>query len=410
MPYSQLNERFQKIRQQTEAICAPLSSEDMVVQVMLDASPPKWHLAHTTWFFETFLLKPNLAKYREFNPDFVFLFNSYYESIGKRLQRAKRGNITRPSIDEVFAYRKYVNEAMLQLLVQELSTEVLTFVELGLQHEHQHQELLVTDLKYTLGTNPTFPVYQEKEYSQLPLVEQEWIKVEAGVYEIGFTVDGFSFDNETPRHRTFLEPYAISNRLVTNEEYLLFMQSGGYSEPSYWLMEGWELKKKENWEAPLYWFWYEDNWWHYTLSGFNPIDLEAPVTHISFYEADAFAKWMGLRLPTEQEWEVACNQVKSTPTNFSENGLFHPQVETEISFLGNCWQWCYSNYNPYPGYEQAAGALGEYNGKFMINQMVLRGGSCATPESHIRTTYRNFFHPDKRWQFSGIRLAKDIRK
>ena len=410
MPNPQLIHRFNTIRQQTEAICAPLSPEDMVVQVMLDASPPKWHLAHTTWFFETFLLKPNLAKYKEFNLDFGFLFNSYYESIGKRLQRANRGNITRPSIDEVFAYRKYVNEVMLQLLENKLSKEVLDFLELGLQHEQQHQELLVTDLKYTLGTNPTFPVYQEKEYSQLPVIEQEWIKVEAGVYEIGFEGNGFSFDNETPRHRTFLEPYAISNRLVTNEEYLLFMQSGGYSKASYWLMEGWELKKKENWEAPLYWFWYEDNWCHYTLSGFKPIDLEGPVTHISFYEADAFAKWAGMRLPTEQEWEVACNQVESTPPNFSENGLFHPQREAAVSFLGNCWQWCYSNYNPYPGYEQAAGALGEYNGKFMINQMVLRGGSCATPESHIRTTYRNFFHPDKRWQFSGIRLAKDLRK
>ena len=410
MPYSQLNERFQKIRLQTEEICAPLSPEDMVVQVMLDASPPKWHLAHTTWFFETFLLKPNMANYREFNADFGFLFNSYYESIGKRLQRANRGNITRPSIDEVFAYRQYVNEAMLQLLDQELSTEVLTFVELGLQHEQQHQELLVTDLKYTLGTNPTFPEYKAVNYAQTEIIDQEWISIEAGIYEIGFQGTGFCFDNETPRHRTFLEPYAISNRLVTNEEYLLFMQSGGYSEANYWLMEGWELKKKEKWEAPLYWFWYKDNWWHYTLSGFKPIDLEAPVTHISFYEADAYAKWAGLRLPTEQEWEVAANQYPARAKHFSDSGLFHPQIETEISFLGNCWQWCYTNYNPYPGYEQAAGALGEYNGKFMINQMVLRGGSCATPESHIRNTYRNFFHPDKRWQFSGIRLAKDIRK
>jgi len=381
--------RFVEIRERSEAICAPLNAEDYVVQPITDVSPPKWHLAHTSWFFETFLLKAYLPNYQDFHPEFNFLFNSYYESIGKRTLRTDRGNLTRPTVKEVYAYRKHVTEHIQQLLtrVTEQNERLFTLLELGMQHEQQHQELLATDIKYILGHNPLFPALKAGLFTEnkpIATADNTAIKVEEGVYEIGFRGTGFCFDNELGVHRVFLEEFELSPHLVTNGEYLNFIAEKGYADFRHWLAEGWDWVKLNNVQAPMHWHFIDGAWHQYTLSGLQPLHLDAPVTHVSFYEAEAFANWSGKRLPTEFEWEVAS-----------------PQLDH-----GHRWEWTGSSYRPYPRYTKEEGAVGEYNGKFMINQMVLRGGSIASPPGHVRPTYRNFFHPHLQWQFTGIRLVK----
>jgi ergothioneine biosynthesis protein EgtB len=406
--------RYQNVRSQTVKLCQPLATEDFVVQPVEYVSPPKWHLAHTTWFFETFVLQKFQPHYQLFHPDFGFLFNSYYESVGDRVIRADRGNITRPVVEDIFDYRRHVDQAMEQLMIDPttMSSELITTVELGFHHEQQHQELLVTDLKFILGHNPTFPAYfkQAKPPVSTESIPAKFLEVDEGLYPIGYKGDGFCFDNELGSHQTFLPSFLIMNRLVTNKEYMEFIETGGYKHFAHWMMEGWEWVKSENISAPLYWHKYRGEWFHYDLYGFNKVNPEAPVTHISFYEADAYARWKGYRLPTEFEWETACNMYQPTipaSAQWMDHGNFLPSVgnDTDYQFYGDTWEWTGSAYRPYPYFQKKEGALGEYNGKFMVNQMVLRGGSCATPSSHIRSTYRNFFHPHLRWQFTGIRLA-----
>lgn len=407
---NKLELRFKQVRDTTEALCKPLAAEDYVPQPMVDVSPPKWHLGHTTWFFETFLLKPFLKGYREYHPDFSYVFNSYYESVGKRVVRTNRGNLSRPRTEEIYEYRQYVNKHMESLLNQNLSEEALTFMETGLQHEQQHQELLVTDLKYILGSNPLLPEYKKIEYPQGEEQPINWLSVDEGIYQIGHKGAGFHWDNEKGAHKVYLHAFEAMDRLVTNAEFMEFMEAGGYQQFQWWLSDAWEWVKENQITAPLYWYKMEGNWKQYTLGGVKPIDPHAPVTHISFFEAEAYARWKGQRLLTEFEWEVLCNQCNDQDVhnqNFVDMGLLHPcPANGKRQLLGDCWEWTNSAYLPYPGYHQEEGALGEYNGKFMINQMVLRGGSCATPSSHIRPTYRNFFHTAARWQFTGIRLAR----
>lgn len=410
-----ISKRFTDIRTQTETICAPLKTEDYGVQPVVDVSPPKWHLAHTTWFFENFILVPHLPGYKVFHIDFSFLFNSYYETVGERVQRDHRGNMTRPSVEEVYNYRHYVNAAMLRFFntVSDLS-ELLTYtLEIGLQHEQQHQELLVTDIKYILGHHPLHPVYKVIE---LPLVVDalptQWHNIDEGTYKIGYEGNGFCFDNEQGVHQVYLNAYKIMNRPITNGEYLSFMNDGGYTDHRWWFSDAWGWLAENKIVAPHYWQKVDGEWHQYHLGGLKPIDLNAPVCHVSMYEAAAYAMWAGKRLPTEQEWEVAAkllNPKGAEHGNFSEQGLLQPvPTQTDSQWFGDVWEWTNSAYLPYPYYQRPDGALGEYNGKFMINQMVLRGGSCATPQSHIRPTYRNFFQPDKRWQFTGFRLAEHI--
>lgn len=415
----QLNllERYRSIRQTTVSLCAPLEREDYVVQPIVDVSPPKWHLGHSTWFFENFILAPHVPEYKLFDERLNWFFNSYYESQGPRITRSKRGNMTRPALEKVLAYRKYVDEHIERFFKGSNlgnQSELLHFMEIGLQHEQQHQELLATDIKYILGHNPLYPVYNEATlaHTESDAAVDRFTKVEEGIYEIGHEGEGFAFDNEFGRHKVFLHAFEIRNSLVSNREYLEFINAGGYQDFQHWLMEGIEWARKQELKAPLYWYLQDGTWYQYTLQGLKPLDLDAPVTHICYYEADAYARWKGLRLPTEFEWEVACNQISPTipeDGNFQESKNFHPvapQSDTDYQFLGNTWEWTSSAYLPYPNYPRLKGALGEYNGKFMVNQMVLRGGSCATPKSHIRKTYRNFFHADKQFQFTGIRLAK----
>lgn len=406
-----LRKYYTSVRAQTQYLCDPLEIEDFVVQPIVDVSPLKWHLGHTTWFFETFILVPNLKGYRLFNEKYPYLFNSYYISAGDRWTRANRGQLTRPTVKEVFEYRAYVNEHMNQLLKRnELSEEAANLVVLGCNHEQQHQELFLYDIKRILGDNPLFPEYRKsaKEHKETN-IDHQWLAVDEGIYEIGFDGDGFHFDNEEGRHKVFLHAYEISNRLVTNGEYLQFINDNGYGSHQYWLSEAWDWVNKNNIKAPRYWH-QEDggSWWHYTLGGFQKIREDDPVSHISYYEADAFARWKGCRLPTEFEWETACNlhASLSDKSNFVENNHFHPAQTGTNDFYGNLWEWTSSPYVAYPYFKIAQGAIGEYNGKFMVNQIVLRGGSYATPKNHIRATYRNFFHPHLRWLFSGIRLAK----
>ncbi|NUN99751.1 MAG: ergothioneine biosynthesis protein EgtB [Saprospiraceae bacterium] len=413
---SSLVQRFRDIRRQTEALCHPLQTEDFVVQPIVDVSPPKWHLGHTTWFFENFILAKFQPGYQLFHAGYNYFFNSYYESQGPRVLRSNRGNMTRPSAADIFRYRQHVDEHLSALLENnnhlfEDNDFVLT-LEVGLQHEQQHQELLVTDLKYILGNNPLFPVYQENSAS--PAAQSRpasWLEFESGLYQIGHRGDDFCWDNELSAHRVYLEDFAVLDRLITNGEYLEFMHDGGYQRFEYWLSEGWEWAKQLEEKAPLYWYHHNGEWWNYTLHGFEKVNPGLPVTHLSYFEADAFANWKGFRLPTEFEWEIACKLTQNgipPEANFLENGHFHPLAAQHTQFFGDVWEWTSSAYLPYPNYPRFKGALGEYNGKFMINQMVLRGGSAATPRSHIRATYRNFFHTDKRWQFTGIRLAKSL--
>lgn len=420
--------RYAAVRTQTEALCRPLLPEDTVVQPVIDVSPPKWHLAHTTWFFETFLLKEHLPGYELFHPQYAYLFNSYYNSLGSRVNRADRGTLSRPALADVYRYRAYVDEHMRRLLTEAGSEPSFAEVlELGLQHEQQHQELLVTDIKYILSTNPLAPSYfgtdEAAPAPQPALPPASWLPVPGGLGQVGYQpaagdAAGFSFDNELPVHTTYVAPFELQNRLVTNAEYLAFVEAGGYQDFRYWLGEGWELVQTEGWQAPLYWVRPEaagEAWQRFTHHGLQPLNPAAPVTHLSFYEADAYAHWAGARLPTEAEWELAARHFGAEPAggNFVESRRYDPApLSAEANpqqchqLLGDCWEWTYSPYHPYPGYQKAAGALGEYNGKFMVNQLVLRGGSCATPERHVRLSYRNFFHADKRWQFTGIRLAR----
>jgi len=403
---------YKTVRQQSLKLCSPLEVEDYQVQPMDDASPPKWHLAHVTWFFETFLLKTMRAGYQPFHPQYEVLFNSYYNGIGKAHPRAKRGFLSRPLLEEVLAYREYVDEAMLSLLSGALADDVLFAVALGLHHEQQHQELILTDLKYNLGNNPLKPVYlpaQPKQVkSAMPLT---WHDYAGGLVEIGAKEHGgFVYDNEKPRHKVYLDPFQLASRTVTNGEFLGFVRDGGYDRPELWLSDGWAhlaALGPERWRGPLYWREDGDEVLEYTLAGEAPLDLQAPVCHVSGFEADAYARWCNARLPTEAEWETAAACAPMTG-NFVDAGVFHPAVSAAESLYGNVWEWTASSYGPYPGFKPFAGQLGEYNGKFMANQLVLRGGSCATPQSHIRPTYRNFFYPPDRWQFSGIRLARDV--
>ncbi|MEM6264541.1 MAG: ergothioneine biosynthesis protein EgtB [Bacteroidota bacterium] len=417
-PLISLLDKYQEVRAQTLNICSPLSPEDTVVQPITDVSPPKWHMAHTTWFFEQFVLGEFLPDYTVFHSQFAYLFNSYYEHAGERMLRANRGNITRPTVEEVKGFRAYVDEHMAKLIQREdlMTDEAHRIIELGLQHEQQHQELLIYDIKYILGHNPMFPAYHEVPVGnhEKPVAPANFLPIEEGVYQIGYDGEEFHFDNEVGIHRVFLESFAIMDRLVTNGEYLEFVKAGGYRQFQYWLSEAWEWVKREDVKAPLYWHQDKDGtWFQYSLTGLNPLKLREPVTHISFYEAEAFARWKGLRLPTEFEWEVACKLHQERPheqANFMDSAKYHPQpiVAGNPQFWGDVWEWTQSAYLPYPGYTTEEGALGEYNGKWMVNQKVLRGGSCASPANHVRATYRNFFHPHLRWMFSGIRLAKHL--
>lgn len=407
-------ERFRSVRAATEALCIPLVTEDYVVSSMPDVSPTKWHLAHTSWFFETFVLTPHHAAYRPLNPAYAFLFNSYYVQAGERHCRAQRGLVTRPTVEQVFAYRAWIDDAMERLMTDiagDSTHPAWSLIEIGLHHEQQHQELLLTDIKHVFFTNPLRPAYRTTPLPMAGVAEQGWHTISEGVHEIGHVGEGFHFDNEGPRHRTFLAGARIAHRLVTNAEFAEFITDDGYATPSLWLSAGWATVQEHGWQAPLYWERTGDAWHEFTLAGLHPVDVHAPVTHISHYEADAFARWAQQRLPTEPEWEVSARALPLAG-RFTDAGLFHPSADATTGLQqlhGDAWQWTQSAYLPYPGYRPATGALGEYNGKFMSDQWVLRGSSCATPASHARHTYRNFFPSDARWQFTGIRLARDLR-
>lgn len=409
-----LRQLYEEVRSRTEYLCEPLEIEDYIPQPIVDVSPPKWNIAHTTWFFEEMILKKYMPDYKVFDDRFGFLFNSYYNTVGKRVQRDNRGTLSRPTVKEVFAYRKHVDEAMLRLLSeppavasgltwQSLNTasvpqsdlqlpataggsDLAQFVTLGLNHEQQHQELFLTDLKYTLSLNPLDPSYREGYVPEEDAETEpdDLVEMDEGLYKIGYHGDGFCFDNEMARHEVYLRDFSLCSRLVTNAEFIEFIDDGGYRNVNLWHSEGWDWANENEIDSPLYWRRTNDGWSHFTLGGLRPLPEEAPVCHVSFYEASAFAEWKSLRLPTEFEWEVASDRLA----------------------WGKRWEWTNSAYLPYPGFTKAPGAVGEYNGKFMINQMVLRGASVVTPEGHSRSTYRNFFHPHLRWQFTGIRLAK----
>jgi ergothioneine biosynthesis protein EgtB len=409
-------ERYRAVRAQTESLCAPLVAEDYVVQSMPDVSPTKWHLAHTSWFFETFLLTPHVRGYQPFNPHFAYLFNSYYVAVGDRHCRQNRGLLSRPTVADVYAYRKHVDLAMekfFDALGPAQMAELKPVIELGVHHEQQHQELMLTDIKHVFWVNPMRPAY----VSRPPAAPKEvppmrWVGIEEGTYRVGHEGPEFSFDNETPRHRVFLEAFQLGSRLVTNGEYKQFMADGGYRRADLWLSLGWATVQAEQLQAPLYWIEQEGQWVYHTLSGLRPVDDAEPVCHVSYFEADAYARWAGARLPGEFEWEAASRCVP-VEGNFVESAEHHPKqlsnTREEVSqMFGDVWEWTRSAYLAYPGFQPAAGAMGEYNGKFMCNQFVLRGGSCATPVSHIRRTYRNFFAPEARWQFMGFRLARDV--
>ena len=413
---SNLLYRFKVIRSFSLEICKPLVTEDYVIQSMPDVSPTKWHLSHTSWFFETFVLKEALKNYKSLHPQYAYLFNSYYIQAGERFERPKRGLLSRPSVKEVYHFREYIDENMIGFLENSSDETFKKFapvIEIGLHHEQQHQELMLTDIKHVFSINPLYPVYndtEDKKGENLSAIK--WIPFEEGVYAIGYDGKGFSYDNESPRHKEYIEPFSLASRLITNGEYIKFIEDSVYKKPELWLSDGAATVSSANWEAPLYWKKIDGEWWNFKLTGFKKVNPDEPVCHISFYEADAFARWTGARLPTEAEWEVAALNL-NIKGNFVENRNFHPvPVEKENNELkqmyGDVWEWTRSSYSPYPGYKTLPGALGEYNGKFMSGQMVLRGGSCATSQTHIRRSYRNFFPPNARWQFMGIRLAKDI--
>jgi ergothioneine biosynthesis protein EgtB len=399
-----------RVRATTASLCDPLSPEDCVVQSAPETSPAKWHLAHTTWFFETFVLQPFMPGYKPFHADFAFLFNSYYESMGAFYPRNDRGLLTRPSFTAVLEYRRHVDERITKLLADTShpdAKQISARCTLGLHHEQQHQELLLTDIKHLFWCNPLRPVYRERSREEgSTAAKPSWIAYPSGVYETGHEDrQSFCFDNELPRHRGYANAFRISSRPVTNGEFLEFVADSSYQTPTLWLSDGWQAVRERGWTAPLYWEQRDGQWWQFTLSGMRPVNPAEPVCHVSYYEADAYARWAGKRLPTEAEWEIAAAQ-ESKSGNFVEDGRLHPKPASgEISFFGDTWEWTASSYSPYPGYQASAGALGEYNGKFMVNQQVLRGGSCVTPRSHIRASYRNFFYAHERWQFKGLRLA-----
>lgn len=424
---------FVEVRNFSEKLCEPLKPEDYNLQAIAETSPAKWHLAHTSWFFETFILKNFQSNYSCFDPQYEYLFNSYYNSIGKQYPRPDRGLLSRPDVEEVYKYRRHITKKTLEFvnhLAGENSNylaEVLGLIRLGINHEQQHQELLLTDLKYNLFQNPTHPAYRDSEESlpqyspkepSLPPVE--WILFDENLISIGAEVvdtpinqSNFVYDNETPEHKFYRYSFFVANRLTTNGEYLKFIEQGGYSDPQNWLSDGWDAVRNHQWQAPLYWFKKKGDWYIYTLNGVQPLPLNQPVAHVSYYEADAYARWSGARLLTEQEWESIAKEqtLEKGVHNFVEDEVLQPVAGVSSVKLqqlyGDVWEWTSSSYSAYPSFKPAAGAVGEYNGKFMCNQYVLRGGSCVTSRSHIRKTYRNFFYPDSRWQFSGIRLARD---
>ncbi len=400
-----LAQAYHEVRRRTLRLAEPLSAEDCCAQSMPDASPVKWHLAHTTWFFETFILEARERQFAPFHPSFRVLFNSYYNGIGAKHPRPQRGLLTRPPLEQVLAYRAQVDGRIVRLLAEQTDPALAALVELGLQHEQQHQELILTDIKHLLSCNPLSPAYEEGALDPSPpAAPLSWIGFDGGLAEIGHGGRGFSFDNESPRHRAYLAPFTLASRLVSNGEYLEFVEAGGYRDPALWLAEGWDKVCAGELLHPLYWRRDGHDWTEFTLHGQVPLDLARPVTHVSLYEADAYARWRGARLPTEAEWEFAARQAAL------ETGSLHPDgagaADGLAQMFGACWQWTSSSYAPYPGYAPAPGAIGEYNGKFMVNQYVLRGSSCATPEGHARASYRNFFPAGARWQFTGIRLAR----
>ena len=404
---SPFREQYREIRNTTLQLTQPFSAEDQMLQSMPDCSPAKWHLAHTTWFFETFILTPHVPGYMPFDPRFRQLFNSYYKQLGAHPFRGSRGLMSRPALEEVHAYRAHVDEAML-CHMDTPDERTAALIEIGVNHEQQHQELIVTDMKHALWSMPLRPERVNQPRAMTNSTPLKWIDFDNGIHEIGHHGRSFAFDNEGPRHEVLLQPFSIASRLVTNAEYLEFMRDGGYRRPELWLSDGWDTVNAQGWNSPLYWEEEDGRWLEFTFGGMQELDPAAPVCHVSYYEADAFAHWRGARLPREEEWEVAA--VKRGPNGtLLESGKLHPQPATGVGLqqmFGDVWEWTASAYLAYPGFNPAAGAVGEYNGKFMCNQFVLRGGSCATPVSHIRATYRNFFPPHARWQFMGIRLAK----
>jgi ergothioneine biosynthesis protein EgtB len=395
--------RFRQVRAKSEAICAPLQTEDYVVQPCAEVSPPKWHLAHTTWFFEAAILKQTIHDYRPFNPEFFRLFNSYYKSAGEHWLQGERGQLSRPTVAGIIAYRRAVDDRLLALLdKEEGNPALLTLLELGLNHEQQHQELLLMDIKFILGTNPSMPAYTGADWLA-PAVAENWTDFAAGVYEVGYEGNAFAYDNECPRHKQYLQDFAIRNKTVTCAEFIEFIDAGGYADPRLWLSQGWDWVQQSGLTAPLYWFRKNSAWHHYTLHGARPVAEHEPVVHVSYFEADAFARWKGCRLPVEAELEqwLAWHPDTTSP----QPDVIHPSRSDQAN--NQVWTWTASHYSPYPGYRPYSGMLGEYNGKFMCNQFVLRGGCVATPAGHYRPSYRNFYLPHQRWMFSGIRLAKD---
>ena len=420
MTLSEVKDFYLSVRKMSEEICRPLQTEDYVVQPIDDVSPPKWHLGHTSWFFETVILQNFQPRYKPYHSQYGFVFNSYYETFGARVPRPKRGALSRPTVKDIYAYRAAVDEQMSGLfesIGEKDWPQFSRLVILGLNHEQQHQELLVTDIKYILANNPLRPVYRKLNTAPNPPtpLQTEYQHVAGGIVEIGYNGEEFAWDNEKPAHRVLLSDFKLRNRLVTNGEFLEFINDGGYADFRHWLSDGWFIVQAQGWQSPLYWEKIDGQWFIMTLSGLRELNLNEPLCHVSYYEADAFAKWAQKRLPTEAEWEHAArvSGVRAADGNFLDDQNFHPIAGAKgrksqgelLQMLGEVWEWTASAYLAYPGYRQENGALGEYNGKFMSNQMVLRGGSCATPRNHIRITYRNFFQCDKRWQFTGIRLA-----
>jgi ergothioneine biosynthesis protein EgtB len=407
---------YASVRGTTERLAGPLSPEDQTVQSMADASPTKWHRAHTTWFFETFILGPNAPNYTLYDESFPYIFNSYYEALGDRHPRPQRGQLSRPGVDDITRYRNAIDDTMLAFLETPLGPGVPELITLGLHHEQQHQELIVMDIKHVLSCNPLRPAYMPPPTSTPTapgprgVPKAEWLERDGGVADVGHDGRGFGFDNEFPRHGTYLTPFALADRPVTCGEWLSFMEAGGYQRPEFWLSDGWTTVQAQGWNSPLYWFRHPDEpdtWQQFTLAGPQPLNLDEPVCHVSYYEADAYAHWTGMRLPTEEEWEVVA-AAAADGDNFLGTGVPHPRpAVNNTALLGDVWEWTSSAYTAYPGFRAAPGAVGEYNGKFMVSQYVLRGGCCATPPGHARVTYRNFFPPGARWAFSGVRLARD---
>jgi ergothioneine biosynthesis protein EgtB len=415
---SDILSKFNSVRSFTEKLCAPLEIEDYVIQSMPDVSPTKWHLGHTSWFFETFILEKVIPDYKPYHPLYNYLFNSYYIQVGERWHRPSRGLLSRPTVKAIFDYRNFINNNTIDLIEtcdDKLYNEIAPLIEIGLNHEQQHQELLLTDIKNVLSINPLNPVYSERNInSSSKTAALEWIEFEGGMVEIGSDGSGFNFDNETPVHKEFLYPFRLANRLITNKEFIDFIEDSGYKNATLWLSDGWATVESEGWRAPLYWEIKDGKCWNFTLNGFRQVNPDEPVCHIGQYEADAFAQWRGCRLPSEAEWEVAAGNLPYTG-NLVEHDNHHTipvekNADGLMQMYGDVWEWTQSAYLPYPGYKPLPGALGEYNGKFMSNQIVLRGGSCATSQTHIRNTYRNFFPPHSRWQFTGLRLAQDIKQ